>query len=165
MRRILKIEKLQTPLFQVRMSYLLQFDGAAEPNPGPASGAYVLFGPPKMESGKLVRNVIQEGYRFIVHASNNEAEYTGLILGLEAALKHNVNHLEVEGDSALVVNQVPGAWKVKTPSLMPYRTKAANLYFKVPVRQIRHIPRELNRDADALSKEALETKKEVHRLQ
>lgn len=146
------------------MSYLLQFDGAAEPNPGPASGAYVLFSPPKFEGGEIVRTVVQEGYKFLPHATNNEAEYTGLILGLEAAKQHNINEIEVEGDSMLVVNQVPGIWKVKTSSLVPYRSKASNLYFKFEKRNIRHIPREQNEDADRLSRECLETKKEVHRL-
>lgn len=147
----------------LRMSYLLQFDGAADPNPGPASGAYVLFSPPVIQEASLCRLVVEEGYKFLPHATNNEAEYTGLILGLEAAQRHGVTKIEIEGDSMLVVNQVQGAWQVKTPSLVPLKSKAASLYYKFPTRLLRHIPRDLNADADFLSKEALETKTEVHR--
>lgn len=145
------------------MSYLLQFDGAADPNPGPASGAYVLFSPPRKDNGSICRFVVEEGYRFLPKATNNEAEYTGLILGLQAAREHGVKNLEIEGDSQLVVNQVLGAWQVKTPTLVPLKSKAANLYYSFPTRLLRHIPRELNTDADYLSKEALQTKAEVHR--
>jgi ribonuclease HI len=164
LKKLPKIEALRTPSYQLKMAYLLQFDGAADPNPGPASGAYVLFSPPVQEHGSLIRTVVQEGYRFIPHATNNEAEYTGLILGLEAAKKHNVQHLEIEGDSNLVVNQVLGAWQVKTPTLVPLKSKAATLYWSFPKKILRHIPRELNQDADALSKEALQIRQEVHRL-
>jgi ribonuclease HI len=158
--------KIETPWLKkkpVRMSYLLQFDGAANPNPGPASGAYVLFSPPLKDNGSICRFVVEEGYRFLPHATNNEAEYTGLILGLEAAKNHGVKQLEIEGDSTLVVNQVLGAWQVKTPNLVPLKSKAAALYFSFPTRLLRQIPRDLNADADSLSKEALQTKMEVHR--
>jgi ribonuclease HI len=158
-----KLEPLQTPRYSLKMAYLLQFDGAADPNPGPASGSYVLFSPPCIEDGSLVRHVVQEGYRFIPHATNNEAEYTGLILGLEAAKQHKVENIEIEGDSNLVVNQVLGAWQVKTASLVPLKSKAANLYWNIPKRILRHIPRERNEDADRLSKEALKTRQEIHR--
>lgn len=145
------------------MSYLLQFDGASEPNPGPSGGAYVLFSPPIQEDNQLVRRVIQEGYQFLPHATNNEAEYTGLILGLQAALQLGIQNIEIEGDSALVVNQVQGLWKVKAVNLAPYRHKAANLFYKFKNRKIQHIPRDLNEDADRLSIEAIQAKKEVHR--
>jgi ribonuclease HI len=145
------------------MSYLLQFDGAANPNPGPASGAYVLFSPPVKDNGSICRFVVQEGYRFLPQATNNEAEYTGLILGLQAAKEQGVTKIEIEGDSQLVINQVLGSWHIKTPSLVPLRSKAANLYYTFPTRLLRHIPRELNTDADFLSKEALQAKTEVHR--
>ncbi len=145
------------------MSYLLQFDGAANPNPGPASGAYVLFSPPLKDNGSICRFVVEEGYRYLPHATNNEAEYTGLILGLEAAKNHGVNKIEIEGDSQLVINQVLGSWQVKTPNLVPLKSKAASLYYSFPTRLLRQIPRDLNSDADFLSKEALQTKMEIHR--
>jgi ribonuclease HI len=143
--------------------YLLQFDGAADPNPGKGSGAYVLFGPPEKEGDWLVRNVIEEGFKYLSHATNNEAEYTGLILGLEKALEHNVEAIKIEGDSMLVVNQVLGQWRVKEPRLVKYHSRAVELLARFKQRSIIHIPRENNKDADTLSKEGLEAKQEIHR--
>ena len=143
--------------------HLLQFDGAADPNPGKASGAYVLFGPPVIEKDWLVRNVIEEGFRYLPHGTNNEAEYTGLILGLEKALEHNVRSIKIEGDSMLVVNQVQGLWRVKEPRLVKLHARAVELYNQFKHKSIQHIPRELNGDADTLSKEGLEAKEEIHR--
>jgi ribonuclease HI len=143
--------------------YLLQFDGAADPNPGKGSGAYVLFGPPEKEGDWLVRNVIEEGFKYLSHSTNNEAEYTGLILGLEKALEHNVEAIKIEGDSMLVVNQVLGHWRVKEPRLVKYHSRAVELLARFKQRTITHIPRENNKDADTLSKEGLEAKQEIHR--
>jgi ribonuclease HI len=143
--------------------YLLQFDGAADPNPGKASGAYVLFGPPVLEKDWLVRNVIEEGFRYLPHGTNNEAEYMGLILGLEKALEHTVENIKIEGDSMLVVNQVQGLWRVKEPRLVKLHARAVELYSQFKQKSIQHIPRESNEDADKLSKEGLEAKQEIHR--
>lgn len=143
--------------------YLLQFDGAADPNPGKASGAYVLFGPPEKDGDWLVRNVIEEGFTYLERATNNEAEYTGLILGLEKALEHNVEAIKIEGDSMLVVNQVQGLWRVKEPRLVRLHARALDLFKRFKQKSIAHIPRENNTDADNLSKEGLEAKRETHR--
>lgn len=143
--------------------HLLQFDGAADPNPGKASGAYVLFAPPVVEGDWLVRNVIEEGFQYLPHGTNNEAEYMGLILGLEGALKNNVEAVKIEGDSMLVVNQVKGLWRVKEPRLIKLHSRAVSLYSQFKHKSIQHIPREQNEDADKLSKEGLEAKEEIHR--
>lgn len=139
-------------------SYLLQFDGASEPNPGPSGSAYVLYSPPKRKGEFLVREVIQEGYSYIPHATNNEAEYNALILGLEEALKLGIEHIQIEGDSNLVIQQVQHLWKVKATSLISLCAKASSLLLQFKSYTISHIPREQNQDADALSKEALESK-------
>ena len=143
--------------------HLLQFDGAADPNPGKASGAYVLFGPPVMERDWLVRNVIEEGFTYLPHGTNNEAEYTGLILGLEKALEHKVGAIKIEGDSMLVINQVQGLWRVKEPRLVKLHARAVKLLTHFNQTSITHIPREKNEDADSLSKEGLQAKQEIHR--
>jgi ribonuclease HI len=139
-------------------SYLLQFDGAAEPNPGSAGSAYILYSPPKIQQDILIREVIQEGYIYCPHATNNEAEYNALILGLEEALKLGIHTIHIEGDSNLVIQQVQHLWKVKASSLILLCVKATSLLMQFKSYTIRHIPREENKDADALSKEALETK-------
>ena len=144
--------------------HLLQFDGAAEPNPGEAGGAYVIFSPITTdETGEQYRTVVQEGFVYLPHATNNEAEYTGLIVGLQQALKLDISEIDVEGDSNLVVNQVQGLWKVKVPRLVPYKSKASSLLHKFNSWTVKHIPREENADADRLSKEALRVKGEEHR--
>ncbi len=145
-------------------NHLLQFDGAAEPNPGPAGGAYVIFSPVTTdELGNRIRIPVQEGFKFIGKATNNEAEYTGLLLGLEQALKLGITELEVEGDSNLVVNQIQGKWKVKAANLAPHCATAMALLRKFKVVTVRYIPREENSDADALSKEAIQVRREEHR--
>jgi len=146
------------------MSYLLQFDGASELNPGPSGSAYVIFSPIETdENGDQIRRPIQEGFSYIPHATNNEAEYNGLILGLTKALELGITELEVEGDSNLVVNQVQGLWKVKVPHLVPLQSKANKLLWKFKKWSVKHIYREDNVDADRLSKEALEVREEIHR--
>ena len=146
------------------MSYLLQFDGASNPNPGPSGSAYILYSPIQMEANYFTREPIQEGYIYIPHATNNEAEYKAIILGMEKALELNIQDIEIEGDSNLVVNQVLGNWKVKEPKIVPLVSQARNLYYKFKTKKIRHIPREENKDADALSKEAIKIRQEIHRL-
>jgi ribonuclease HI len=147
------------------MSYLLQFDGASEPNPGPSGSAYVIFSPVETdENGDSVRRVIQEGFIYSPHATNNEAEYNSLILGLTKALELGITELDVEGDSNLVVNQVQGLWKVKVPRLVPLQSKANKLLWKLKKWTVKHIPREENTDADRLSKEALVVRCEEHRV-
>ena len=146
------------------MSYLLQFDGASEPNPGPSGSAYVIFSPIQTdEQGEQSRSVVQEGFTYIPHATNNEAEYTALILGLTKALELGITEIEVEGDSNLVVNQVQGLWKVKVPKLVPLQSKANKLLWKFKKWSVKHVYREENQDADRLSKEALGVRKEEHR--
>lgn len=145
-------------------SYLLQFDGASEPNPGPSGSAYVLFSPIQTdESGDKFRSVIQEGFTYSPHMTNNEAEYNALILGLTKALELGIEEIDVEGDSNLVVNQVQGLWKVKVTKLIPLQSKANKLLWKFQKFTIKHVYREENTDADRLSKEALLVKKEEHR--
>jgi ribonuclease HI len=147
------------------MSFLLQFDGASEPNPGPSGSAYVIFSPIQIDkNGDNIRKVVQEGFIYIPHATNNEAEYNALILGLTKAQELGITDIDVEGDSNLVVNQVQGLWKVKVPKLVPLQSKANKLLWKFKKWTVKHIPREENTDADRLSKEALEVRSEEHRM-
>ncbi len=146
------------------MSFLLQFDGASEPNPGPSGSAYVIFSPITTdEQGDQVRHVVQEGFLYLDHATNNEAEYNALIVGLQQALSLGITDIEVEGDSNLVIQQVQGLWKVKVPRLVPLQSKANKLLWKFKTWKIKHVYREENTDADRLSKEALRVRGEEHR--
>lgn len=146
------------------MPYLLQFDGASEPNPGPSGSAYVLFSPIKLNTdGEQIRTLLQEGYMYIPRATNNEAEYTALRLGLRKALDVGIQEIEIEGDSNLVVQQVQGKWKIKEERLLRLKNEISQLLLQFKSWSINHIPRNENGDADALSKEAILMKKEDHR--
>lgn len=133
--------------------HLLQFDGASNPNPGPSSAGAVIFAP------KTRKFLYEEGV-FIPHASNNEAEYRAFLVGLQAAKNLGVKNLLIEGDSQLVVEQVAGAYKMKSEALRPFyesakKLLANNFYFV----GIRHIYRENNTCADDITKYVLHTKK------
>lgn len=127
--------------------YLLQFDGGAQPNPGKGSGAAVLFDPDM--------GVIGEVGQFYLHCTNNFAEYMGLILGLEMALKKGVRKLIVEGDSMLVIQQVSGFWKVSAEALKPLCSKAKALLALFEDTIVRHVVRTHNTHADALTEKVI----------
>jgi probable phosphoglycerate mutase len=126
----------------------LYADGGARGNPGPAGSGAVLID----ERGV----VIAEMRRSLGHATNNVAEYTGLIIGLEEALRRGVDDLDVRLDSLLVVQQMNGVWKIKHPGLRPLALRAGELLARFPRRTIAHVPRELNALADAQVNRAID---------
>ena len=126
----------------------LYADGGARGTPGPAGSGAVLMD----ERGV----VIAELRRSLGHATNNVAEYTGLIIGLEEALRRGVDDLDVRLDSLLVVQQMNGVWKIKHPGLRPLALRAGELLARFPRRTIVHVPRELNTLADAQVNRAID---------
>lgn len=130
--------------------FLLRFDGGANPNPGPCAGAYVLYNDRS--------EVIAEGGEYFEKGTNNIGEYAGLIAGLERCVEMGLEHVDVEGDSMLVVQQVQGAWKVKQPHLIGMCERAVALTRKFVHFSIQHIRREMNGHADQLSDNTLERK-------
>jgi len=98
---------------------VLYADGACRGNPGPAgSGAALMDG-----DGQ----VLAEAMRFLGHGTNNVAEYTALIIGLEEALRRGVDEIDVRMDSLLVVRQMQGLWKIKHPGIRPLALRAGAL--------------------------------------
>ena len=83
--------------------------------------------------------------------TNNIVEYEAYVIGLLMAKERGVQHLEVRGDSNLVVCQVLGDFALKEPSLAPYRTKARDIEKTFTTFQIRHIQRNENKYADSLA--------------
>jgi len=142
---------------QTAEPYLLQFDGASDPNPGPSAGGAVLFHPGTTDP-------VFERYEFIPHATNNEAEYNGLIIGLQEAADAGIKNLLIEGDSNLIVNQFAGTWKIKAQNLASLHKKARDLLSKFDFVSIKHIPREKNTHADRLTNEGVKEKDSVLRL-
>jgi probable phosphoglycerate mutase len=101
-------------------------------------------------------HVVAEAVKYLGHGTNNVAEYTALIIGLEEAVKHEVEDLEVRMDSKLVVEQMNGKWKVRDAKLRPLAIRAAELVARLPKVRIRHIPRDQNAIADLLANRAID---------
>lgn len=127
---------------------ILYADGAARGNPGPAGAGAVLFD----ESGAVVAELT----RSLGRATNNVAEYSALILGLEEAQRRGATAIDVRMDSKLVVEQMRGLWKIKHPGLIPLALRAGELLASFPDRTIVHVPREENTHADMLSNRAID---------
>lgn len=125
----------------------IYIDGAARGNPGPA-GIGVLL---KDEDG----TVIKEISRFLGEATNNIAEYNALIEALEEAGKSGYKDVQVCSDSELVILQLKGEYKVKNSNLKKLFDKAISLSNNFDKIEIKHIPREENKDADRLANKAI----------
>jgi ribonuclease HI len=123
-------------------------DGGSRGNPGPAASGAVLFG----ESGE----VLCEVGIYLGVATNNVAEWTGLVTGLEAALELGVDDLAIRLDSELVVKQISGAYRVKHEGLIPLHAKAKSLLRKFARVDVQHVRRKENAAADALVNQVLD---------
>ena len=129
--------------------FIVYADGAARGNPGPAGAGAVLLD----ERG----NVVAELARGLGRATNNVAEYSALILGLEEAQRRGATAVDVRMDSLLVVQQMRGLWRIKHPGLKDLAVRAATLLASFPERGIRHVPRAENAHADALANRGVDS--------
>jgi len=127
---------------------VVHVDGGARGNPGPAAGAAVISTP----DGE----VLASASRLLGVATNNVAEYRGLLLGLERALELGASEVEVVNDSELVAKQLTGAYKVKHPDMRPLHAEALQALARFERWSIRSVPRLQNAQADALVNEALD---------
>lgn len=119
------------------------FDGGARGNPGPAGfGVHIVD-----DQGQLLAE-LAEG---IGVATNNVAEYRGLLAALQWAVEHGVTELHVRGDSLLLVQQMLGNYRVKNEGLLPLYREARHLCARIGRVSFEHVPREKNKDADRLS--------------
>jgi ribonuclease HI len=131
----------------------IYFDGLCEPNPG----GITTYGFVIRRDG---RTLFEGGGRAAetgsAQATNNVAEYTGLVRALEQALELGLagTPVEVRGDSKLVVSQLAGLWRVRDKKLAPLYLKARELAARFGPIRYEWVPRERNRDADRLSYEA-----------
>ena len=128
--------------------FIANVDGASRGNPGPASYAVIIRGPDgatRFEAGK-----------YIGRATNNVAEYYALISALDYAVAQGIDRLLVRSDSELLVRQMEGRYKVKSPDLRPLHEHARKLARGLAYFAVEHVPRERNRDADELANIALD---------
>lgn len=123
-------------------------DGAARGNPGPAGAGAVIVSP----EGHIVAKV----GKFLGDETNNVAEYMGLIIGLKRAKAMGIKELDVLADSELMVRQLNGEYAVKAEHLKPLHEEAKGLLKAFTAIEIRHIPREENAQADAMSNRAID---------
>lgn len=128
-------------------------DGGSRGNPGPAAGAYVLVdGDGKTVAGKGV---------FLGKTTNNVAEYTGMLEGIEAARTIGCKEVKLFSDSELMVKQITGQYRVKSNNLKTLHAKIMELLCGFDKWQITHVYRENNKDADKLANDAMDKKRDV----
>jgi ribonuclease HI len=127
---------------------VLYADGGSRGNPGPSAGGYVIMG----DHGEvLVKRGIYLGV-----TTNNQAEYTALKFGLEELKKMHARKVRVYMDSLLVVNQMLGIFKVKNRDLWPIHDAVLGLTGTFEQVTFTHVPRVMNKIADAAVNEALD---------
>jgi ribonuclease HI/probable phosphoglycerate mutase len=138
--------------------YTLMFDGGSRGNPGISGCGFIIYSSideNENNSQKIIE--IASGSEYLGNnQTNNYAEYSGLIKGLEAALSVGLTNLKIEGDSILVIRQMLGEWKVKSPNIQPLYIKAKGLLSQLKTYSLKHIPRSKNARADALANEAMD---------
>jgi ribonuclease HI len=122
-------------------------DGASRGNPGPAGfGVYMTT-----DTGEIL-----EICGFLGTATNNIAEYAGLLEALRVARAEGATEVEIISDSLLLVNQMLGTFKVKHPNLIPLHEKARGLASSFNRFSIRHTMRAGNKEADRLANQAVD---------
>jgi len=127
---------------------VVHVDGGARGNPGPAAAAAVVSTP--------AGDVLDEAHELLGVASNNVAEYRGLLLGLQRARALGADEVDVVNDSELVAKQVNGEYKVKHPDMRPLHARATEALSGFSAWTLRSVPRAQNAAADALVNQALD---------
>src|SRR5580692_12280576 len=130
-------------------SYLIaHVDGGSRGNPGPAGYGVVITD----QSGRKIATLSE----YLGHQTNNYAEYSGLLAALDYARAHEHKALKVVGDSELLVKQIRGEYKVKSPSLQELYQRAREVIRQLDWFSIQHTLREGNQEADRLANLAMD---------
>jgi ribonuclease HI len=127
---------------------VVHVDGGSRGNPGPAAAGAVISTPDG--------DVLDEAMEVIGRATNNVAEYRGLLLGLRRARELGATDVEVVNDSELVAKQINGQYKVKHPDMRPLFVDALQALREFDSWSVRSVPRAQNAAADALVNQALD---------
>jgi len=131
---------------------VINVDGGSRGNPGPAGAGIVIAA---ADDG----TILHKAGVFIGQATNNVAEYTGLIEGLKRAAKLQATDVKVLSDSELMVRQMTGQYRVKNQGLKPLYEEATQLAGQLSKFSIAHVRREQNEAADALANKAMNLKR------
>lgn len=132
-------------------------DGGARGNPGPAGYGVYIQGPDGA--------VVAELHGGLGIATNNVAEYNGLLAALRWAKEHGHRTIHIKADSLLIVEQMRGRFKVKHPGLQPLHARATLLAHEVGRVTFEHVRREMNTDADRLSNLGMDEAEETLKSQ
>ena len=127
---------------------IVNVDGASKGNPGEAGIGVAVF--------DKDLNIVQESCEYIGAATNNIAEYKALILGVKLAVGFNAKNTLFKSDSELMVKQIMGEYRVKNIQLKSLYSEVQSLLGKLPEWEIRHVPREENKEADLLANKGVE---------
>jgi ribonuclease HI len=133
---------------QPDFSLIAHIDGGARGNPGPAGYGVVITD----QAGRKVAALSD----YLGHQTNNYAEYSGLLAALDYALKHGHKALKVVADSELLVKQIRGEYKVKSPSLLELYQRARKMIAQLEWFSIQHVLRGGNQEADRLANLAMD---------
>ena len=129
-------------------SIIINTDGGARGNPGPAAIGAVLRAP----DGRVLAEVAEA----LGVATNNVAEYTAVLRALERAAELGVRRVDLRSDSKLLVEQLNGRWRIKKPTLQVLNQKVRDAARRFDDVRYSHVRREQNTDADALVNRALD---------
>ena len=130
------------------MAIVAYIDGGARGNPGPAGYGVRV----EDEQGTLV----EEFNGYLGSATNNVAEYNGLVAALKYAQQHGHRHVHIKSDSELLVKQMRGEYRVKNPGLQALYQQARTIAMGLERIVYEHVRREQNKDADRLANQAMD---------
>ena len=146
---------------KIQKTYAVMYcDGASSGNPG-NSGIGVVIDLSGNDADPGAEKEIYRISEFIGIATNNVAEYSALLKGLQKARSLGVNNIEIFLDSELLVRQINGIYKVKNKNLIPLWVKAMNLLRDFDEYKVVHVRREMNKEADSLATQAVKRKNMV----
>lgn len=123
-------------------SYILYSDGGSRGNPGPSAAGYVVL--------NTQDELLDQGGEYLGITTNSQAEYHGVRLGLEAALRLNAKQITFRIDSLLVVNQLNGVYVIKNRELWPIHERIKELVSRFDSVKFMHVKREFNQQADSM---------------
>ena len=129
-------------------AFTAHIDGGARGNPGPAGWGVVI----QNASAEMIAELMGS----LPHATNNVAEYNGLLAALDWCAEHGATSVAIRSDSLLLVQQMRGVYKVKNDGLKPLYGRARLLAHKIGKVTFEHVPREQNKEADRLANLAMD---------
>ena len=137
------------------MVYTLQFDGACRGNPGLCGAGYVIYKDDK---------ILERHSKFVSEKNtNNYAEYSALLFGIERAVELGIKDINVEGDSQLAINQINGIYRVNSDNIATLYNKVIENLVNFDTFSFRHIKRDKNKLADYLANVAIKIHRESNK--